>query len=227
MAIYISASMIDDFISCNKMVYYRINKSEVALQSRSMVVGEVVHSAIETFWNDEGKAIDFSIKQINERLPNDNQSVAKAVKCTENFFSNFRIHLSDDDEIEKKFRIQYDKDVYIVGRMDRVSRQSVFDWKTSERPKLDVSKDVQFIIYDWAYKQLYNKTASVYYASLSTGNLVRYSKNDIAHKVLFEDIIPQLITAIKAKDFTPNGVFRRACFNCQYSESCLKEIFEQ
>ena len=217
--------MIKDFLMCNKKVYYRINHPELQISDRDMEVGNIVHKAIELYWDNQEKAKEHINQSLNMTLPNDKSALKRAEDCMQTFFHVFRQHLSKEDEIEKKFKIPWGKDVFVVGKMDRVSSGCVFDWKTAGRPSTDTSKDVQFILYDWAYRSLYKSSpVAVYYAALATGGLVMYKRDRVAETALFGEVIPQLISAIKTKDYVPNGVFRRACYKCPYAESCLKEL---
>lgn len=227
MPIHISASLIDDYLACNRRAYYRINRPDLSIQNDEMVIGDIVHKSIEKFWDDKERAITFADVELGMRLPNSITAKMFTNNCIETFFSNFKQYLSNDDFVEKKFRIPFGNDVYIVGKMDRISNNSVFDWKTARKPLSDISKSVQFILYNWAYKKLFNKSpAGVYYAALVTGDLVMYKYDAVVESVLIDELIPELVSAIRNKDYVPNGIFRKSCFRCSYSESCLKEIME-
>lgn len=194
------------------------------MQNVNMVVGEVVHSAIEKFW--EGGAIGekFIESELMYRLGNNRPALKHAKECYYVYTNYFRQYLLPDDKIEMGFKIPISSDVFLVGKLDRVSGGNVFDWKTSKDVPTDVSNDIQFIIYNWAYKRLTNSSASgVYYASLSSGNLIKYNFNQLYYDVLFNDIIPQAIKVIKSKDFVRNGVFRKQCYWCQYKIACRND----
>lgn len=225
-AIYLSASLIKSFIACNKQVYYRMDRPDLAIQNVEMVIGDIVHKALELHWENKSNCINYLNKEITERLPDEfTSSYGFALNCIENFFDKFYPYLGKDDAIEKRFKIPYGDNVFIVGKMDRVSNSSVFDWKTARKPLTSISGDLQFILYNWAYEKTYGRPpTAVYYGALTTGSIVMYKHDIVADKALFSDVIPQVLSAIKSKDFTPNGLFRRACFRCSYSESCLKEM---
>ena len=187
-----------------------------------MVVGNIVHEAIEKFWNDGAERLVYIYKEFLSRLPSDKLSLDYAYKCNTFFTQKFQNLLSSGDVVEEKFRIPLEKDVFIVGKMDRISNGNVFDWKTARRPLTTVSGNIQFILYNWAYKKMYNSNPSgVYYAALGNGSLVKYHPDPVAEKSLFDEIIPQAIRTIKDKDYIRNGIFRKACYRCPYSESCL------
>jgi CRISPR/Cas system-associated exonuclease Cas4 (RecB family) len=176
-------------------------------------------------WDSSTDAIKLIEEQVGLRLNGDKGAIEFSWNCWLNYYNNFRKYLTNSDEIELKFKIPWDKDVFIVGKMDRISNGKVFDWKTDRKPQKNISKSIQFILYNWAYKKLYKANPSgVYYAALTTGDLVRYSVDEASDRTLFEEIIPDAIRAIKNKEFTRNGIFRGACYRCFYSDSCLKEF---
>lgn len=225
MSIHLSASLINDYISCNKKVYYRIQHPELAIPDRYMVIGDIVHHALEGYWDSREKAIEFSFGELYKRIPEDKSALKFTEKCLGTFFDNFIAYVSKDDKIEQRFKIPYEKDIFIVGKMDRISNGSVFDWKTARKPSTDISGDIQFILYDWAYKQIYGKEPSgVYYAALTNGSIIKYKHDNVAKTVLFSEIIPQILDSIRRGDYTANGVFRRSCYGCSYSETCLEEL---
>jgi len=227
MSIFISASMLEDFISCNRKVYYRINHPELAIKNKEMVIGDIVHKAIEKYSNDEEACYEYSEKELSTRLPKDYSSIKFSKDCLQSFFHVFREQLHDNDKIEVRFKLPHGKDVFIVGKMDRISNGNVFDWKTARRPLSNLSGNIQFILYNWAYKELYGKEPyGVYYAALTNGALVRYKHDEVAEKVLFSEVIPDALEVIRRGDYIHNGIFRKACYRCSYSETCLKELYD-
>lgn len=225
MAIFISASMLDDYIACNRRVYYRLNSPESSIQNKEMVVGNIVHKAIELYWNDENLAFRYIFDNVSSILPNDKESLEYSLLCIKNFFSNFSQFLSDNDKIEHRFKIKYSDDVFIVGKMDRITSHKIFDWKTTRKPPKSISNSVQFILYNWAYRKLWGVNPhAVYYGALGNGELIMYRHDKVLEDVLIHELIPEAVKAIKGKNFIRNGIFRKQCFRCQYSSVCLKEF---
>jgi CRISPR/Cas system-associated exonuclease Cas4 (RecB family) len=224
-SIYLSASSLKDFIACNRKLYYRFNKGDIEVQeTKDMIVGNIVHYAIEKFWDLYPGASFYMIGECKKLLPNDTESVDYALACYRIYVENFKKFLSYDDDIEYKFKVPFEKDVFIVGKMDRISQGRVFDWKTDRRPLTNVSNEVQFILYNWAFKKQFGANPSgVYYASLMNGSLIRYSSDPVNEDALFTEVIPQALQAIKNKEYPRNGIFRRSCCKCPYVGVCLKE----
>ena len=217
--------MLDDYMHCNRMVYYRINRPELQVQNKEMIIGEIVHSAIEKFWKNSKLAYLLIDTELSNRLPNDANANLFAKVCYDNYYDNFYQYLSDIDIVETKFKIQIDKDVFVVGKLDRISDGKVFDWKTARKPLTNIDNNIQFILYNWAFKKMYNAEPSgVYYAALTNGSLVKYNRNPVVEDFLLGEVVPQLVEAIRSRNYIHNGVFRKSCFRCLYSDVCLKEV---
>lgn len=224
MSINISKSLIEEYLSCNRKVYYRLNRPLKMLPTKEMIMGDIVHRAIEKFWDDREKASEF-VKENFLKYRNMNMDLDFYLKCVDTFFYKFYPLMSKTDKIETKFKIPIYKDVFIVGRLDRISNKKIFDWKTTRNPPSSVNNDVQFILYDWSYRQMYGHDPhGVYYASLSTGNLIKYKKDSFLEKMLIDKLIPELVSLIRKNNFVPNGIFNRSCYRCQYRETCHKEL---
>lgn len=226
MSIFISASMIDDYLSCSRKPYYRINKPDVKVDNREMTLGNITHKTIELHWSNEDKARDYANTQLDILLPSDKSAKLSMEGFMDNFFQHFVAYVTPKDSIEKNFKIPFQGDSFIVGKMDRITPDSViFDWKTTKNPPTDISKNVQFTLYNWAYKNVFGKSPSgVYYAALVNGKLLRYKHDDFIENLLINEIIPEVIQNIKNKKFKPDGIFKRSCYRCPYSLVCLKEI---
>ncbi len=223
MSINISASLIHDFLSCNRKVYYRINFPEVSVPNREMILGTIVHQAIEHHWNSPIGAADF----VRSRLPPNatKDDLEFCHKCISTFFGNFSALLANNDSIEEKFRIEISDGVFIVGKVDRVSDGIVYDWKTSRNPPMSVDNDPQFILYNWAYRNLHSSNpVGVYYASLATGRLIRFNYDSVLENLLMKEVIPDMVKHIKNSNLIPTGLYKKECFRCPYKSTCLKEI---
>lgn len=227
MSTFISASMLNDYLLCSNKVFYRIFVKGISVPTEYMLIGTVVHKAIESFWNDKNKAILQSknhAKQLNLAQKNINY----IEHCIQTYFDNFEKFMTDKDEIEKNFKIKLYDDVHLVGKIDRISNGVIYDWKTSTKPPTKLLGDVQFIVYNYAYNLLYGKPpVASFLASLSTGNLVPYEHSDTHSVELFENVIPSLVRDIKNKSFRKEGIFKKGtCRFCSYKEDCLKGINE-
>jgi CRISPR/Cas system-associated exonuclease Cas4 (RecB family) len=224
MPIFLSATAIQDFIDCPQRFAYRTTQKEQSITSDDMLVGTIVHAAIEKFWNDK----DLAVKEVGDQTKffSLNPSMTdKALLCIHTFFESFAGLLSKDDEIEYTFKLQLEKDVFLVGRMDRISNGNIFDWKTKNSTPKDISKDIQFIVYSEAYRRLFKKEPiATYYASLTTGKLLKLKSNPALTNTLFNAIIPVIAQAIKQKLYYPKGIYTNNCHMCPYKELCYKDL---
>lgn len=223
MPIFISASAIKDYISCQTKSYYRIYKPKLAIENREMIMGKIAHKAIEKHWKSVDDATEFAESEC-KRYKFDKLTENTVLHFVLTFFNDFRGYVLDDDKIEQKFKLSLHSDVFLVGVFDRVCNGNVFDWKTNSVTPKRLESDPQFILYNFAYEQLYgSKPASIYLASLRDGSLVRYKESNLYRKELFEKIIPDYISTIRKNSFTKGGMFSGACYRCSYKSDCLKE----
>jgi hypothetical protein len=225
MTIKISASSIKDYLVCSQRNYYRINYSGEGVQSKELLLGSLIHKVIEEFWDKQDKGLAL-VRELSVQYPI--VDAKKFKKCVDNFYIHFSGLLESTDEIEKEFTIKHTKDVSIVGRMDRISDGTIFDWKSTERPPNDVEDDLQFILYYDAYKEIYKKTPSVFYASLMTGDLIRFKYNTKYADILYKKIIPEMVSDIKSGNFYRKGILAYgACTRCVFKTLCYKELGEE
>lgn len=220
MPIYLSASSISDFIKCPQKVMYRIKKTVPEVKSREMVIGTIAHYAIEKGWNNRERALSIIESECKS------EGLRKADKTNlefmiDIFFLNFKDRLTDKDLIEFRFKVPLYDDVFIVGKIDRVSSGNLYDWKTGKLPT-KLFNDVQCIIYEWAYHQLFQKEpASICQAGLSTGELLPYRRDELYVEEIFENIIPRMIRTVRHDGYERLGLFNHSCFRCPYKAGCL------
>lgn len=221
--IYVSASMIDDYINCQNKVFYRIEKrGDDDLQTPEQALGTAIHSVIETEWTDYKRAIAYANKLTKEYGFNTQQE-DKLKYCVSTYFDRFRVLVKDNDIIEKKFSIPLSKEVMLVGKMDRIvtDNNMIIDWKSNERVPYNIDTYPQFIIYYFAYKKLFKHPPSkIVFASLTEGKLVNFKPNQELVDVMMNEVIPNLVTTIKKQSFAKDGIFRSKCKSCQYLRVC-------
>jgi len=223
MSLHISASTIKDYLVCSRRVYYRLFQPERTLPSPEMLVGEIVHFALEKHWKSEKSAVDY----INNNL--DNLILrSRAVSFIKNYFDNFQFLVSDNDQIEKRFKIKIpnQSDAYLVGKIDRINNSSntIIDWKTKKSPS-SIDNDPQFMVYLIAYEYLYgNEPNSLLYVSLRDCKILRFKQDNNLMSILKNAIIPSLIGAIRNEKLVPTGLFdKKNCYLCNYKNACFED----
>lgn len=226
MKVYVSASSLEDYLSCKRKLHYRFNYSGEKPDSRESIIGRVVHSSLESSWNDQSMAMRLCRESLGSFGIFDAEALSFSNTCIDNFFRNFAQFCTESDEKEYGFRLALAKDVFLVGRIDRITPSGLFDWKTKRRPVTNIDNSVQFIIYNWAYKKLFSKSpVGVYFADLPRGNLIKFRENLKTEEILFQQIVPEFVSDVLSGNFSPTGIFNKSCFRCFYSKDCLQEIY--
>jgi predicted RecB family nuclease len=224
--IYLSASSISDFLACSKRYKFRIFDSDFAekeLGNTRQNVGIVVHKILEDRWDHRDDV--YNSKLISDYKITDPALIKLIGICLNNFYRTMVPLLNYQDKSEYSFKIKYNKDVNIVGRMDRITKDgTIYDWKTSSELPTSIDSDIQFILYHWAYKQLFNKEPqNIFLVSLLKNRLVKYSINNFYYQQLMEEVVPSLIKDITNKTFYREGIYKNICKNCAFKRICLEE----
>lgn len=214
--IYLSASSIKDFIDCPLRLKFRSEVETRDLNS-GLIVGTRVHHLIEKYWNHP----DFLNVTKKEILDLNQEEQLKAGICLYSFNRNYLSLLSEKDRVELEFKLPLSKNVSIVGKMDRILPNGVvIDWKTNTKAPNKVDNDVQFIIYYWAYTQLYNTPpAQVLNINLFQDKITSFYKTE-SYDFLFNEIIPYILKCIKDKKYPHLGYYNGSCYNCQFKSYC-------
>jgi len=220
--IFVSASVLKDYIKCSQMAYYRIFEPELKVSNREMIIGDITHKVIEKAWQNRDVALNLA-KSLCEKQEVDKVGIQSIEHFINTFFERFTPLLGKDDKIEKFFKVKLvEPDVYLVGKLDRINRSTVIDWKTNANPPKKISNDPQFIIYDMAYKLIYGKPPEgIYLAALADGSLVRYTESKEHADTLTVDIIPKFVETIRRKEFVKTGLFNGSCYRCPFKVPCL------
>lgn len=223
--ISLSATGIKDYIDCPLRWWYRRHVSGEALPSPELQVGSAVHGAIEKHWDSQPRALKYAVAEVEHLGPT---NTVKTTRLVGKFFESFSSYLHAGDKTELNFALPMKgfKNVTIRGRIDRITvNGQIFDWKTTVKPPYTIDNDIQFMLYYWAYRELYKKPpTAVYFASLSTGKLIPYNHNEQVLKVLFRDVLPDMVFSIQEERFPPLGLVNDKCYFCSYREPCHKDL---
>jgi CRISPR/Cas system-associated exonuclease Cas4 (RecB family) len=221
-----------DFDKCSSRYYYRINNPEYGVPSVPMKVGTLVHKVMESANTTTYKLAYASgmteIKKLGLEGEDKKFAVDKLDKSLNNYLTYFKSLTTAGDEVEINFRIPFDTNVNLVGRIDRLNKQRgmVIDWKTSTKDPFQINTDVQFLLYKYAFNYLYHKLpTSVLYANLFTGKLISLQdEGNVNYNNLQKVRIPSMVHRIKDGDFHLEGRKKKGvCENCPYKETCFRE----
>ena len=231
----VSASSAKDSEPCPRRLWYRRHSPEVAKLSKAVVFGSIVHEAVEKH-TQIGYAIKWAEEEWERKMGSNFAKGATVPpkdfnKMLENYYyimlPNFRD--APDTEIEKFFDIPWKhyKDsslnIHIVGKIDRIANRCIYDWKTSTRaPSYYTKQDIQFYIYDWAYKQLYGEyPEQVIYGFLQRGKLYPIEIFEASRHNLVNIINKAIDAFILDSSVWVSGYH---CGNCFYRDQCKSDI---
>lgn len=225
MEIYLSASSIKSYMTCSAQYYFRRYHSDEGVQTQPMAIGSATHEIVENYWRKEEEAFD-RVEEICAK--HSVKSTTKVYGFIENFFKHFEPMLSENDKIEERFKIPMEEGVYMVGKWDRVVPGGIlFDWKTSKRTPNSIANDIQFMIYHKAYKDKTGKEPlAVYFASLTSGRLIKYEPNESYVDILYNEIIPNMLMSIREGRFSKEGLLKyfSPCTHCTFKDYCWNEL---
>lgn len=214
--IRLSASAINDFLACGRMYWYRRFQPQESVENIDLLVGKVVHEALEKHWNDQELALNFIDKNLESGFQ-------KARNSVNGFFTHYSKLVDMGDLIEKFFNIDYPKikGVKLVGKFDRICIPNIiYDWKTSKSHPKTLSNSPQFILYYYAYTNLYRQEPNLYYAALD-GKLIKYNHDYKLSELFFNELIPTIVDSIRSGNFTPSGLYKyNTCYRCIYKIHC-------
>jgi hypothetical protein len=190
--------------------FYRITIPEEQVQTEAMSRGSDIHARLEKYWDNKELAF-------NGLKPG-----TKEYKFVRNFFNMFEGKLSSNDIIEQRFSIQYLPDVKLVGRMDRIHEDEIYDWKTNSNVPRNIDKDPQFIIYHYVFSVLYNRPPkAVYFVSLEKCKKIQFNYRKEHADMLHDSVIPKILYSFKHKSFTRSF---KQCEYCPFKAACFEDV---
>lgn len=219
--IKLSYSLIKDYMSCNHRAFLRVNSPETAEKSQDMIVGTLVHKAIQLYPRELYNTLFSHVQKNSAGL--DSAHMKKASRCLNNYFKSFSTFLDRNAKFEHRF--SYDMgNIKIVGIFDGVDNDNVIvDWKTSEKvPSSDeLSDDLQFNLYYEIYRRIYGKTPQLFYISLAKNIMLEFVPNSDNIDTLFNRIIPEVNFRINFENvWVKDGIFKNQCNYCQFYNHC-------
>lgn len=161
--LYLSASSLGDFYKCPKSYYYRVNNKESVVLSDDIILGSVIHEAIELH-DDLESMTTFAVAEWEKRTSGGYSKPRKPPKSIKNLLKGYLEILdgikgtSDHVIMDKEhfFRFQYRSDIMLVGKIDLIADGKIYDWKTGSAPPSTYTLyDPQFTTYWLAYRQIY------------------------------------------------------------------------
>lgn len=219
-----------DYLACPKRFWYRANRPETAKLNKHVVFGSIVHEAIELIEQHKylKEVIQWSEEEWDKRSGSNfakgaNKPPKSFSKMLTNYFDKIRTEFPKDVNalVEHFFDIKWNDKVNIVGKIDYIAGHSIYDWKSGARkPSPYQLQDLQFYVYEWAYRELYGREPKVYYGFLNEGELLPVEIKDELKNTL-PIIIDRIIEDV---DKIPYRVAGYQCRDCFYREICYSEM---
>jgi CRISPR/Cas system-associated exonuclease Cas4 (RecB family) len=229
--LYLSASSISDFYRCPMSYHYRVNNKESAILSDDLILGQVIHTAVEKY-DDFYSAFEFADAEwknktgarysVPRKPP---KSIKKLIKGYFDIMDEVK-GTADYVQMEKEhfFRFKYRSDIMLVGKIDLMANGCIFDWKTSPAPPSNyVLYDPQFTIYWLAYRQLFKRDPEkIYYGWLYGGRLYEVPMDEALLKNL--DLILDRMAEICYNMENTVRLMGYQCSRCMYRGICYSEL---
>jgi hypothetical protein len=215
--ISLSKTTITDYLKCPAIVYFKHNFQGESKPTPDMLVGTVLHDVVEKEWKDRNRAFRYLDEQIKA---NSLESYGIKMKhCMDNFFKVFRPMLKDTDLIEYRFKTKI-SGFDVVGRIDRMNKVNIFDWKTG-KPPFSPETDLQLALYYIVFHKLFKrKPTFVGYCSLDLGKMAGGLPSQETIDTITKVVIPEVGNAIKNNVYYKKGLLVDGCYNCICKELC-------
>lgn len=240
----ISASKIKTYRTCAKKYYYtyKLAYKDRPEQEKNIgaLYGTALHEAIEQRYRTGANPVfvfDAEMNRIHEEwstkgyIIRGEEWLSKFLKDGRKILKEFDWNRFNPLELEYSFVLPFPNTsnpiVYIEGVIDHIDvAEFIADHKSqSKLPPLDtINNDAQFIIYTWAYKELYGVMPNaVYWNNLRTNELIPidvYTAYDKKLIRLQEDIEAML----NATHFARINLDQKVCKReCSFYELCFGE----
>jgi len=222
----LSASRLKTFSACPKQYYYAYIDKQDTKKHPAAVLGTAVHRTIERVYRDRTEPVSTFIREFDAEAEKcgveDPRSKYKndGIKMVGDFDYGKRIPKESELEFTLAFPNQAHPLCMVHGYIDQAYDWGFVDLKTNARKPLQgvLDNDLQFIVYNWAYKEIYGQTAQQrIWQHLRTGEDL---KADVEGK---EDLAARVIERILEADFT--GIYDKnigaPCILCNYRAICL------
>jgi CRISPR/Cas system-associated exonuclease Cas4 (RecB family) len=223
----VSASRLKTFMLCPKKFWYRYFCENEEPANIYTMLGSSVHYAISEYF-ENGTQPEYSFMQKWDEISSGHNldTNVSLYRRGLNILRDYRWYEEKPKFVEFEFNIPYPADkpfCYINGVFDQVYDWGVVDMKTNnEKPtKPELDNDLQFIIYHFAYTQLFGrKPQKMIWRHLMTMEDIEVNCDNKEH-ILYEAVVSLL-----------NNVywFRRTGKHCNYcfvKEFCLEGKYAQ
>jgi len=252
MAFYISASGLRNFLDCRER-YYLSNTLKVERPvTIPMALGIGAHNAIEK--NEDGDLKGMhrtfqdkfltTLEENKVQINNAREKVHRYLLIGKAQLRAYNNIVKDLEPLsygkEFDFRVELDRNIILVGKIDQIRAGDIYDIKTGEYPPSEEmrKKDLQFTIYAYAYKQIVGKTPdNLYWLRLGYKEKKREKKMEGIAEIIemksrtkkdFDEmcsIIYNVVQDIKDERFYKS--YGYLCRTCLVKDFCIEQGCQQ
>lgn len=161
----LSASRIKLYQSCRATYYDNYVLGNKQSTNTSALMGSALHKAIEyrykknksphvTFTQYMTRMYDYWHKSGEEFK--EYEPFMTLLKTGKDILTAFPWNAFSPIQQELAFELPFTENTRIKGFIDMIDGGGFVDFKSSKKPSDNLQNDIQFVIYAWSYKQLYN-----------------------------------------------------------------------
>jgi ATP-dependent exoDNAse (exonuclease V) beta subunit len=160
---YISASRLKRYEECRASYHAFYNLGYRQEANTSALAGSAVHKAIEEWYRNGCEPVSTHSTLMHEgyeRLMVEEESFKEfdpfqtLLLRGETMLREFPFDRFTPVALEKNFDVPLTDDIRVHGFIDMMVADGLIDFKTSKNKPRNLKKDIQFILYVYAYKQL-------------------------------------------------------------------------
>jgi len=229
--LYLSASLIKDYLSCPQKAEYRL-AGEEQIANAYFVRGIAVHETLE---NQELETLEdakpwfaerFSqlVQERNPEFPyrqTYSSMLRDSYKMLDNYYNIINIQEPPIQEVELFFNVAIG-DIEFSGKIDQIRDGAIYDWKTATKPpdEFTLKADYQFTLYGLAYKKLFGEyPRKIYYGYLFGGKVFEMKRKQVDYDYLY--LVAQQVRLGIENNIFPRNYDRYGCSFCPFKHLCF------
>jgi ATP-dependent helicase/DNAse subunit B len=239
----ISYTMMSNFTRCEYLYYLRYIKRLPVKESSASIYGTAVHRAIKggydasldnadkwaslfkAEWVSLASNKDIVFFSEGEYIRKFKSGQELLRKYYDEFVTGYEPPIATEYFFGRSNQVKIGEHT-IVGVFDQIdANNNIIDYKTSPKPsQLELSLDLQFTIYSYAYRQLFNKEENgLLLRHLGTMKDVATTRSESDFAILKEEI-DKVDKKLRGKVFVRNVC--RDCATCYFLTECLGKTRE-
>ncbi len=227
----LSASKFKTFIGCGRRFKYQYIERVPVLKHPAAALGTAIHTTIDGVFKKKKDPIQLFLASFDNELRDANillnyEEYQKYQADGVKMVGDYDYAMWQPVETEVEFRLPFPNKHHplceIHGFIDQTFQWGFADLKSNkQKPKQEeLDDDLQFIAYQWAFEQIYNRPAerSIWY-HLRTQQPIEAHVIGKTDRVL--EVVKDLLQARRENTFVKNRTF--FCRFCPFKDPCFAE----